>query len=131
MTGSFYFNSYTPSKDEYAGANIRQKISYFMSVGDSASVAQLLAAEASVLQTAEWLEPGGGEDGGGANGTDGGAGGGGTEEMTPAELAAYEEMLVLKADSNAQARFMGSFCRNRTTHLFEKETIMHHEKGDA
>ncbi len=45
MTEGSFFNSYTPSESDYLAADIGGRITYYNSLGDSATVAQLIAAE--------------------------------------------------------------------------------------
>ena len=45
MTQHILFNSFVPSEADYRAADISFMINYYKSIGDSATVAQLLAAD--------------------------------------------------------------------------------------
>ena len=51
------FNSYVPTEEEYGAYDLDADLEYFRTVGDSARVAQLLDADASIRQVACYFDP--------------------------------------------------------------------------
>ncbi len=51
MTQEVLFRSYVPSNEEYLAADLSFQIEYYKSVGDGATVAQLIAADVGDVGT--------------------------------------------------------------------------------